>query len=106
MVFAQNTTEPGLPTAQGPLSAAVKRCLCGPAPIDQLARIGGSVGDCDAYGLDVQLALHMCYELHYRGFAGDLTISGGVDRRQQETECAGQKTSNTLRANEIQRMSD
>jgi len=23
----------------------------------------------DPYGLDLQLALHVCYELHYRGFA-------------------------------------
>lgn len=26
--------------------------------------------DSDPYGLDLQLALYMCYELHYRGFAG------------------------------------
>ena len=24
----------------------------------------------DPYGLDLQLALYVCYELHYRGFAG------------------------------------
>jgi hypothetical protein len=70
MISAQDTTEPSLPMAQGPLSAAVRRCLCEPAPIDQRARIDGSVGDDDPYSLDVQLALHMCYELHYRGFAG------------------------------------
>jgi hypothetical protein len=62
--------EPGLPAAHGPLSAAVRRCLCNPAPTDDLTRIGASVGDSDPYGRDVQLALHMCYELHYRGFAG------------------------------------
>ena len=28
------------------------------------------MGDSDPYGLDLQLALCMCYELHYRGFAG------------------------------------
>src|SRR6201999_3616777 len=33
-------------------------------------RIGTSVRDSDPYGLDLQLALYMCYELHYRGFAG------------------------------------
>lgn len=27
------------------------------------------VGDADPYGLDLQLALYLCYELHYRGFA-------------------------------------
>ncbi len=29
-----------------------------------------SVGDSDPYGIDVQLSLYVCYELHYRGFAG------------------------------------
>ena len=28
------------------------------------------VCDADPYGLDVQLSLYVCYELHYRGFAG------------------------------------
>jgi Iron-containing redox enzyme len=37
---------------------------------DHLAGIGASVWDYDPYGLDLQLALCMCYELHYRGFAG------------------------------------
>src|SRR6202011_3735947 len=49
---------------------AVRRSLTKPAPRDQLARIGASVRDSDPYGLDLQLALHICYELHYRGFAG------------------------------------
>lgn len=62
--------EPQLPTAPGPLSMAVRRCLSGPAPHDQLTRISAPVPDSDPYGLDLQLALYMCYELHYRGFAG------------------------------------
>jgi Iron-containing redox enzyme len=49
---------------------AVRRCLTEPAPSDQLDRITASVQDSDPYGLDLQLALYMCYELHYRGFAG------------------------------------
>jgi hypothetical protein len=28
------------------------------------------IGDTDPYGLDLHLALYVCYELHYRGFAG------------------------------------
>ena len=47
---------------------AVRRSLTEPAPRDQLTRIGASVLDSDPYGLDLQLALYMCYELHYRGF--------------------------------------
>ena len=49
---------------------AVRRSLTERAPRDQLTRIGASVRDSDPYGLDLQLALYMCYELHYRGFAG------------------------------------
>ena len=49
---------------------AVRRSLTEPAPRDQLARIGSLVSDSDPWDLDLQLALSMCYELHYRGFAG------------------------------------
>jgi hypothetical protein len=49
---------------------AVRRCLTQSAPRDQLTPIAASVRDSDCYGLDLQLALYMCYELHYRGFAG------------------------------------
>jgi len=67
---ASLTAEPALPAAHGPLSTAVRRALAGPPSYDHLARIGASVRDSDPYGLDLQLALCMCYELHYRGFAG------------------------------------
>ncbi|MGH3969735.1 MAG: iron-containing redox enzyme family protein [Mycobacterium sp.] len=49
---------------------AVRRSLTEPAPRDPLARIGSLVRDADPWDLDLQLALCMCYELHYRGFAG------------------------------------
>ncbi|MGH3961013.1 iron-containing redox enzyme family protein [Mycobacterium sp.] len=49
---------------------AVRRSLTEPAPRDQLTRIGPSVRESDPWSLDLQLALYMCYELHYRGFAG------------------------------------
>jgi hypothetical protein len=62
--------EPVLPAAHGPLSTAVRHALTGPPGRDHLPRIGASVRDSDPYGLDLQLALCMCYELHYRGFAG------------------------------------
>jgi hypothetical protein len=62
--------EPALPAAHGPLSMAVRSALTGPPSRDHLTRISASVRDSDPYGLDLQLALCMCYELHYRGFAG------------------------------------
>jgi heme oxygenase-like protein len=63
------TVESPLPAAHGPLSTAVRRALAGTPTHDNLARIGASVRESDPYGLDLQLALCMCYELHYRGFA-------------------------------------
>jgi hypothetical protein len=62
--------EPALPAAHGPLSTAVQHALTGPPSHDHLAQVSASVRDSDPYGLDLQLALCMCYELHYRGFAG------------------------------------
>lgn len=67
---ASTTVGPALPAAHGPLSMAVCRALTGPPSLDPLVRIGGAVRDSDPYGLDLQLALCTCYELHYRGFAG------------------------------------
>lgn len=67
MTLASTSAEPTLPRPQGPLSAAVLQLLAGrPAP----ASIDAPVIDCDPYGNDLQLALYVCYELHYRGFAG------------------------------------
>ncbi|MFD5030775.1 iron-containing redox enzyme family protein [Streptomyces sp. NPDC058405] len=57
---------PSLPHARGVLSAAVTGSLrCGTALPDESA-----VRRADPYGDDLQLALYVCYELHYRGFAG------------------------------------
>jgi hypothetical protein len=39
-------------------------------PHHRLVPIEAAVRDSDPFGLDVQLALYVCYELHYRGFAG------------------------------------
>lgn len=57
-----------LPVPRGPLSETVvtaltKRPASEPFPLDAVDRI-------DPYGEDLTLALHTCYELHYRGFDG------------------------------------
>ncbi|MGW3170025.1 iron-containing redox enzyme family protein [Streptomyces sp. NPDC001153] len=57
---------PGLPPPRGPLSAAVAARLRGAGPLPGPAE----AGEADPYGDDLQLALYLCYELHYRGFAG------------------------------------
>ncbi|WP_158895417.1 iron-containing redox enzyme family protein [Amycolatopsis anabasis] len=54
-----------LPRPRGPLSDAVVTALRGDP---EHARYP-EVRDPDPYGEDLQLALHTCYELHYRGFA-------------------------------------
>ncbi|MBU9763979.1 iron-containing redox enzyme family protein [Mycobacterium sp. TNTM28] len=62
--------QPGLPYAQGPISAEVIERLGGRAPHNHLEPVWVPLRDADPFGLDVQLALYICYELHYRGFAG------------------------------------
>jgi hypothetical protein len=76
---------PELPSARGPLSAAVLALLrCAPADA-----VDPAVAD--PYGDDLQLALYCCYELHYRGFDGVpddrewdptvLALRAGLERR-------------------------
>ncbi|MBN6038371.1 iron-containing redox enzyme family protein [Amycolatopsis sp. 195334CR] len=55
-----------LPAPRGPISAAVLDVLSGRCHEEALR--GPTIED--AFGEDVQLALHICYELHYRGFRG------------------------------------
>ncbi|WP_369275194.1 iron-containing redox enzyme family protein [Streptomyces sp. R11] len=57
---------PGLPSARGPVSAAVQEYLRGAGPPPGHLDVART----DVYGDDLQLALYLCYELHYRGFAG------------------------------------
>ncbi|MEU7057153.1 iron-containing redox enzyme family protein [Streptomyces sp. NPDC046197] len=57
---------PGLPPARGPVSAAVTAYLRDAGPLPRAEEADRAT----AYGDDLQLALYLCYELHYRGFAG------------------------------------
>jgi len=59
-----------LPLARGPLSHTVIELLAARAPDGGLTPIPSPVADADPFGADFQLALYVCYELHYRGFAG------------------------------------
>ncbi|MFF4832521.1 iron-containing redox enzyme family protein [Streptomyces sp. NPDC001315] len=56
-------TDVRLPEPRGPLSAALVAVVRG-------SDFGVPPLPTDAYGDDLQLALHVLYELHYRGFAG------------------------------------
>jgi hypothetical protein len=64
--MAQAGEGPRLPSARGPVSAAVEEYLLGAGPPPRHEDIAGA----PVYGDDLQLALYLCYELHYRGFAG------------------------------------
>ncbi|WP_328420116.1 iron-containing redox enzyme family protein [Streptomyces sp. NBC_00443] len=57
---------PRLPSARGSVSAAVEQYLRGAGPPPRRLDVART----DVYGDDLQLALYLCYELHYRGFAG------------------------------------
>lgn len=70
MTFAPLLVEPQLPDPRGPISLAVVSTLTERAPRTQLSGFKPSLLDPDPYGIDLQLALYVCYELHYRGFAG------------------------------------
>ncbi|GFM25549.1 iron-containing redox enzyme family protein, partial [Mycobacterium sp. PO2] len=59
-----------LPAPRGPISMSVVELLAERAPLRSFNRVETSLADADPAGLDVQLALYLCYELHYRGFAG------------------------------------
>ncbi|MFF6910974.1 iron-containing redox enzyme family protein [Streptomyces sp. NPDC012466] len=56
---------PRLPTPRGPLSRGVDAYLRGAGRLPHLE----DVARAEVYGDDLQLALYLCYELHYRGFA-------------------------------------
>ncbi|MGI5400991.1 iron-containing redox enzyme family protein [Streptomyces sp. CA-135486] len=62
------TAGPALPEDRGELSYGVVRALRA-RPGHPLPG-GESVTCADPYGDDLQLALYLCYELHYRGFSG------------------------------------
>jgi len=49
---------------------SVVELLAERAPLRYLAKVETSLADADPAGIDLQLALYICYELHYRGFDG------------------------------------
>ncbi|MFE9399686.1 iron-containing redox enzyme family protein [Streptomyces flavidovirens] len=61
------TAAPELPSARGPLSGAVRDILLGSPPPGPPP---GEAASWDPFGDDLQLALYMAYEPHYRGFQG------------------------------------
>jgi len=58
------STRPRLPAHRGDLSAGVVRAYRGSGKLPDPAVVDRA----DPYGEDLQLALYLCYELHYRGF--------------------------------------
>lgn len=91
-IGAPKAPSPGLPPPRGELSQAVAAYLLTGGhllPDDREA------ADADPLGEDMQLALHLTYELHYRGFAGVpddmewdpeiLRLRGVMERRFEQT---------------------
>lgn len=83
---------PQLPPPRGELSEAVTAFL-----VAERRRLPGAreMADADPLGEDMQLALHLAYELHYRGFAGVpddmewdpelLRLRGAMEHRFEQT---------------------
>jgi hypothetical protein len=69
VTLPSTSVEPKLPHAVGPLSSAIIEALRG-RPTLHDRPIDVPLYEADPYGLDLQLALYICYELHYRGFDG------------------------------------
>ena len=70
MTLPSTSVEPTLPRAVGPLSSAVIDTLRRGMPALHMRPLDVPICEADPYGLDLQLSLYVCYELHYRGFAG------------------------------------
>jgi Iron-containing redox enzyme len=70
VTLPSTSIEPKLPLAVGPLSSAIIDTLQRVRPALHGRPIDVPLCEADPYGLDLQLALYVCYELHYRGFAG------------------------------------
>jgi hypothetical protein len=70
VTLPSTSVEPALPRAIGPLSSAVIDTIRSARPALHARPIDVPVCEADPYGLDLQLALYVCYELHYRGFEG------------------------------------
>lgn len=61
---------PRLPRPRGPLSNTVLSALAGLMPGEWDTDSSPSPSLADPFGADLQLALYVCYEMHYHGFAG------------------------------------
>ncbi|MEV6200162.1 iron-containing redox enzyme family protein [Streptomyces sp. NPDC051771] len=59
---------PEPPEARGEVSRAIRSRLLGGGSAELPAP--AAIARCAPYSEDLHLALHLCYELHYRGFAG------------------------------------
>jgi hypothetical protein len=70
VTLASPKLEPALPAAAGPLSSTIIDLLACRPPQRTFNPVALPVGEADPYGLDLHLALYVCYEMHYRGFAG------------------------------------
>jgi Iron-containing redox enzyme len=70
VTLLSTSVEPALPRPVGPVSATVLDLLTRGRPALHVRPISVPLSEADPYGLDLQLSLYVCYELHYRGFAG------------------------------------
>jgi hypothetical protein len=68
VTLPSTSIEPALPRAVGPVSATILDTLRHGRPALHVWPIDAPICEADPYGLDLQLALYVCYELHYRGF--------------------------------------
>ncbi len=68
MTLPSTVVEPALPRAAGPVSGTILDTLMHGRPALSARPFDVPIYEADPYGLDLQLALCVCYELNYRGF--------------------------------------
>ncbi|MBT2208902.1 iron-containing redox enzyme family protein [Actinomadura sp. NEAU-AAG7] len=88
---SERARTPAPPPSRGLLSRTVADALAGgpPGTFVRSPDLFAAVVSADPFGDDLQLALHMCHELHYRGFAGvdaDWEWDAGLLRLRGEME--------------------
>ncbi|MFD9421272.1 MULTISPECIES: iron-containing redox enzyme family protein [unclassified Streptomyces] len=90
MTAAAQTAVPVLPQSRGELSRTVLETLTRPAGTALPEEVRAAAEVADPYGDDLQLALYLCYELHYRGLVGVDAAwewEPGLLRLRAEMEC-------------------
>ena len=89
--IASILVEPQVPDARGPVSLAVLSLLTEQVPHNHLAPVEAWLGDSDPFGIDLQLALYVCYETALPGLRRGRRALGMERRPAAPAGSAGER---------------